>query len=69
MSTNAANSDPIPGLMRELALATTNYHEAPPERFEAARIHYEIVLKKFRAAQGEEAPLVMAAGRTQPLGE
>ena len=35
--------------LTELGRATTLYHEAPPERFEAARQQYEEALRVFKA--------------------
>ncbi len=49
-------------VLRELAMATTAYHEAPPERLEAARARYLKALERFRANGTEAAPLVMVAG-------
>ena len=36
-------------LLGELGRATTAYHEAPPERVEAARLEYERVLVEFKS--------------------
>ena len=49
-------------ILRQLAAATTAYHEAPPERFEEARVLYEEALQRFRLAQSQGAPRTMAAG-------
>ena len=43
------------GLLGDLALATTAYHEAPPERAEAARLQYEAALAKFNVSGPEES--------------
>lgn len=37
-------------LLSELGRATTAYHEALPERFEAAREEYEEALRRFKAS-------------------
>jgi thermostable 8-oxoguanine DNA glycosylase len=38
-------------LLQALALATTRYHEAAPDRIVAARIQYDEALYQFKMAQ------------------
>jgi hypothetical protein len=49
-------------ILRELAAATTAYHEASPDGFEAARVSYLEVLQRFRLAQSAEVPRTFTAG-------
>jgi hypothetical protein len=49
-------------ILRELAAATTAYHEAPPDRLEQARVVYQEVLQRFNLAQSTEVPRTFTAG-------
>lgn len=49
-------------VLRVLATATTAYHEAPPERFEEARLAYEEALKRFQSRNPVVPGRAMAAG-------
>jgi hypothetical protein len=39
--------------LTELALATTAYHEAPPDRLEEAHLRYQAALRRFKGEQVE----------------
>jgi hypothetical protein len=41
-------------ILKALATATTQYYEAPPDRFEHARLQYEQALCQFKAASPEK---------------
>ena len=48
-----------------LAIATTRYHEATPDRIEYARMEYEEALYQFKSAQAGSEPEV-GSFTTQP---
>jgi hypothetical protein len=52
------------GILRALAIATTEYYEASPDRTEKARLQYEEVLARFNSSQQSAMPLVPLNVRT-----